>query len=65
MNEMRTNDMSTTPTTPASSLTEKKCLPCEGGVAPLTDAQVGPLLKGLSGWSREGKQAFTPAAGGW
>jgi len=23
--------------------------------APLTDAQVGPLLKGLSGWAREGK----------
>ncbi len=38
-----------------NELARKKCLPCEGGVAPLTDAQVGPLLKGLSGWSREGK----------
>ncbi len=32
-----------------NELARKKCLPCEGGVAPLTDAQVGPLLKGLSG----------------
>ena len=38
-----------------NELARKKCLPCEGGGAPLTDAQVGPLLKGLSGWSREGK----------
>ena len=38
-----------------NELARKKCLPCEGGVAPLTDAQVGPLLKGLSGWTREGK----------
>ena len=38
-----------------NELARKKCLPCEGGVAPLTDAQVGPLLKGLSGWARDGK----------
>lgn len=38
-----------------SDLARKKCAPCEGGVAPLTDAQVGPMLKGLDGWSREGK----------
>jgi len=37
-----------------NELARKKCLPCEGGVAPLTDAQIGPLLKGLDGWSREG-----------
>ncbi len=37
-----------------NELARKKCLPCEGGVAPLTDAQVGPLLKGLGGWAREG-----------
>ena len=37
-----------------NELARKKCLPCEGGVAPLTDAQVAPLLKGLSGWAREG-----------
>lgn len=37
-----------------SDLARKKCAPCEGGVAPLTDAQIGPLLKGLDGWSREG-----------
>lgn len=37
-----------------SDLARKKCAPCEGGVAPLTDAQVGPMLKGLDGWSRAG-----------
>lgn len=37
-----------------SDLARKKCAPCEGGVAPLTDAQIGPMLKGLDGWSLEG-----------
>lgn len=37
-----------------SDLARKKCAPCEGGVAPLTDAQIGPMLKGLDGWAREG-----------
>jgi 4a-hydroxytetrahydrobiopterin dehydratase len=37
-----------------NELARKKCLPCEGGVAPLGDAQIGPLLKGLDGWAREG-----------
>src|ERR1700694_6356562 len=32
----------------------KKCMPCEGGVAPLTSQQVGPMLKGLEGWALEG-----------
>jgi 4a-hydroxytetrahydrobiopterin dehydratase len=38
-----------------SDLARKKCKPCEGGVAPLDDSQVAPLLKGLPGWSREGR----------
>jgi len=38
-----------------NELARKKCLPCEGGVEPLADAQVAPLLKGLQGWTREGK----------
>jgi 4a-hydroxytetrahydrobiopterin dehydratase len=37
-----------------NELARKKCLPCEGGVAPLTQSQVGPLLKGLDGWAQEG-----------
>ena len=32
-------------------LVRRKCLPCEGGVAPLTAQQIGPLLKGIDGWS--------------
>ncbi len=38
----------------AHELARKKCAPCEGGVAPLTDAQIRPMLKGLSGWTQEG-----------
>jgi 4a-hydroxytetrahydrobiopterin dehydratase len=38
-----------------NDLARKKCVPCEGGVAPLTDEQVRPMLKGLQGWSRDGK----------
>ncbi len=38
-----------------TELARKKCLPCEGGIAPLDEAQVGPLLKGVPGWAREGK----------
>ena len=38
-----------------NELARKKCKPCEGGVDPLTSAQIGPLLKGLPGWALEGK----------
>ena len=38
-----------------NELARKKCQPCEGGVAPLSDDQVRPMLKGLEGWSRDGK----------
>jgi 4a-hydroxytetrahydrobiopterin dehydratase len=38
-----------------NELARKKCKPCEGGIAPLGDEQVGPMLKGLDGWTREGK----------
>jgi 4a-hydroxytetrahydrobiopterin dehydratase len=34
-----------------NELARKKCVPCEGGVAPLTPEQVRPMLKGLEGWS--------------
>lgn len=43
-------------TTVIEELVRKKCAPCEGGVAPLTDAQIAPLLKGLSGWQRDGRK---------
>lgn len=42
----------------AQDLVRRKCAPCEGGVAPLSDAQVGPLLKGLPGWERDGAKIF-------
>ncbi len=34
----------------ASDLTAKKCKACEGGVAPLTEAEVRALLEQLEGW---------------
>ncbi len=32
------------------SLAERACVPCRGGVPPLTDAQVAPLLEQLRDW---------------
>ena len=40
----------------ACSLTDKNCVPCEGGVPPLSDAEADKLLSELSGWTRQGKQ---------
>jgi 4a-hydroxytetrahydrobiopterin dehydratase len=34
----------------SEGLLRKKCKPCEGGVAPMTDVQIGHMLKGLAGW---------------
>lgn len=31
-------------------LTEKHCIPCEGGIDPLTPQAYEPLLRKLSGW---------------
>ena len=36
-----------------SNLAQKNCVPCKGGVAPLTREQYGPLLKQLGEWSVE------------
>jgi len=38
-----------------NELARKKCVPCEGGVEPLTSQQVAPMLKGLQGWALDGK----------
>lgn len=35
-------------------LIRKKCTPCEGGTSALSETQIAPLLKGLSGWTRDG-----------
>jgi 4a-hydroxytetrahydrobiopterin dehydratase len=34
-----------------NELARKKCVPCEGGVAPLTAEQIKPMLKGMDGWA--------------
>lgn len=34
-----------------SDLAQKKCVPCEGGVAPLSTDEVATLLKRLRGWT--------------
>jgi len=33
-------------------LTNKKCLPCEGGTPPLSQDEITQLLKQLDGWSQ-------------
>jgi 4a-hydroxytetrahydrobiopterin dehydratase len=35
-------------------LAERHCKPCEGGVAPLSEAEAAKLLASLTGWTREG-----------
>lgn len=35
----------------SEGLVRKKCKPCEGGVDPMTQVQIGHMLKGLSGWA--------------
>ena len=39
-----------------NELARKKCKPCEGGVDPLSEMQVRPMLKGLDGWALENGQ---------
>ena len=39
-----------------NELAKRKCKPCEGGVAPLSEAQAKPMLKGLKGWIIEGQK---------
>jgi len=34
-------------------LRRSRCTPCEGGMAPLTNEQMQPMLKGLTGWAIE------------
>lgn len=37
----------------AASLADRKCVPCRGGVPPLTSEQIAPLLAQLEGWQVE------------
>jgi 4a-hydroxytetrahydrobiopterin dehydratase len=40
----------------ADTLRRKKCAPCEGGTAPMTEEQIGHFLAGLAGWAyKDGK----------
>jgi 4a-hydroxytetrahydrobiopterin dehydratase len=36
---------------PMSELSEKTCIPCRGGVPPLTDEQIRPLRAQVPGWT--------------
>lgn len=38
-----------------NELARSKCVPCEGGVAPLGEAQAASLLGSLRGWAIEGR----------
>jgi 4a-hydroxytetrahydrobiopterin dehydratase len=39
-----------------SELTERKCIPCEGGAEPLSAEQADVLLSKLDGWIRDGNE---------
>ncbi len=47
-------------TDPKDQLTEKKCVPCEGGTDPLAQDRVEKLLPQIPGWqvSDDGKRIF-------
>src|SRR5919202_1746471 len=36
-----------------AALADQTCVPCKGGVPPLTPAQIAPLLAQLDGWDVE------------
>lgn len=36
-----------------SDLAQKDCVPCRGGIPPLTSEQITPLLEQLNGWGCE------------
>jgi 4a-hydroxytetrahydrobiopterin dehydratase len=38
----------------ASDLADKKCIPCRGGVPPLSHEEIRPLLARVEGWTVEG-----------
>ncbi len=38
----------------AKDLAKSKCVPCEGGVSPLTPDEIAKLLKQLKGWEHAG-----------
>lgn len=45
------------PMAAGSDLTKQHCIPCEGGVDPLTEAEYTPYLAAISGWHvTDGKQ---------
>jgi len=34
-----------------AGLADRQCVPCKGGIPPLTDEEIAPLLAQLEGWS--------------
>lgn len=40
-------------------LSEKRCVPCRGGVPPLTNEEIEPLIKQLSGWAVDKNSKIT------
>lgn len=40
----------------AEELTQKKCVPCEGGVPPMSDEKAQEMLKQTPGWEKKEKK---------
>ena len=45
----------------ACELADQKCIPCRGGVPPLTPEQIQPYLSQLSGWELEDNKKLIKA----
>ena len=41
------------------ALTNKHCVPCEGGIPALTAEEIAPLMTQLEGWSVDGVEKLT------
>ena len=43
----------------ACDLASRECVPCRGGIPPLTKEQIEPLLAELAGWQVDGDHHLT------
>lgn len=40
------------------SLTDKKCVPCEGGISPFQDKEITEYMKEVSGWETDNQKIW-------
>ena len=42
----------------SNDLSEKKCIPCEGGIPPFSTEKIQDFLKKIDGWSAKEDRAY-------